>query len=131
METNTKQNAFDITNNAIETVKINNLSDYNKILDFAEIWVKTQFREFTNETLKNCYYFCGNPEPVQPNVYGAVIRDLSRRKLIFEHGITKAKSEKAHSRILRTWISKEYRLKQQSNRKQDVSLELDFNQQSA
>lgn len=109
-------NNFEITNKAIETVKSNNLTDYHKILEFAETWVKTQFREFTNETLKNCYYLCGGVEPVQPNVYGAVIRDLSRRKLIFENGTTKAKNPIAHSRRLTTWISKEYSELQAHNR---------------
>lgn len=119
-----------ITQEAIDRVRDNNLSQYERILDFAEVWVTTQFKEFSNEDLKNCYYMCGNPEPVQPCVYGAVIRELSRRKAIFEHGTTKAKNPISHSRLMRTWISREYKLKQKQNAKKDITLDMFENKAS-
>jgi hypothetical protein len=107
---------FEITNNAIEQVKQNNLNYYNRVIEFAEVWVTSQMRNFTSEDLKSAFFEKGNELPRQPAVFGAVFRRLSREGLIFKNGFSTAKNKVAHCRILQMWISKQYRLKQQKNR---------------
>ncbi len=102
---------------AIQRVIDNNRADYDKILAFAIDWVKNQFKAFTNEHLKYDYYSAGNEIPRNVNVYGAVITELSRRKLIFVNGTTTATTPQSHGRLLRKWISKEYSELQAHNRK--------------
>ena len=116
----------EITQQAIDQVRHNNKADYDAILNFAENFVKKQFKEFTNEDIKRNYYLAGNPIPKQVNVYGAVIRDLSKRKLIFKNSVGNATTEQSHSRLIQRWISKEYRLKQQSNRTTETTLKLEL-----
>lgn len=108
---------FEITNEAIKQVKENNRKYYEKVILFAQTWVKTQFKGFTSEHLKEAYYSHGNLKPIEPRVFGAVFRELSKDGLIFKNGFELSKNPKCHSRPQQIWISKEYRLKQQKNRK--------------
>lgn len=118
------QTVQQITEEAINRVKENNKEDFNKILAFAEIWVKTQFKAFTSENLKSCYYLCGATEPIEPRVYGAIFRKMSKDGLIFKHGFEISKNPTCHSRPQQIWISREFKDKQKNNRKQDKSLNL-------
>lgn len=103
---------------AIESVKQNNAYYYNRLLLFSYSWCRKQFKEFTAEELKEYFFKLGNEPPVQPNVIGAVFNTLAKENIIFVNGSTTAKNKLAHGRLLRTWISYEFRLKQQSNRTQ-------------
>lgn len=93
---------------AIESVIFGNKNDYNRIFNFAESWIKTQFKIFSSDDLKEAYYLAGNPAPQQPNVFGGVFSSLAKAKLIFHRGFTKSRHKVAHGRDLKTWISKEY-----------------------
>lgn len=101
---------------AIEAVKLGNHEYYLKALQFSEGWVKITFKPFSSEDLKQAFYLAGNPEPDEPRVFGAVINELKRQKLIEFHSYRKYKDIKGHGRPSTVWISTEYRLKQQSNR---------------
>lgn len=100
-------------NTIIECVKQKHSNDYLRLYSFASAWVKLQMKPFTSEDIKKAFYEAKNEPPDQVNVFGAVVRNLSKEGLMYEHGFDKAKIKAAHSRILRLWISKEYRLKQQ------------------
>lgn len=118
-ETQTKEEA-------IESVTIGNKHDYNAIFTFAEVWVRTQFKWFSSNELKEAYFASGGLVPNEPRVFGAVFRDLSKGKLIFPFGYTVAKNVIAHGRPLRTWISKEYKLRQQNNASNNTNLKLEL-----
>lgn len=111
---------------AIESVMYGNKHDFNKIFAFAEQWVKTQFKWFSADDLKEAYYLAGNPIPQQLNVYGAVFSNLAKAKLIFHHGFTKSKHKVAHGRDLKTWISKEYKQRQANNASNKSNLKLEL-----
>lgn len=106
-----------LTQQAIDKVRDNNLETYNRILDFAKEWFKTQYKSVSSENLKSCYYLCGNTEVVEPRVFGAVFRKLSRDGHIFKNGFEISKNPICHNRPQQLWISKEYRMQQQKNRK--------------
>lgn len=100
---------------AIDRVKDNNPDDYARLYSFAEIWVQNRFKAFTSEDLKQAYYDAKNPKPRQVNIFGAVINSLAKANLITVSGTATAKLPAAHGRLIRTWISTAYRLKQQTN----------------
>lgn len=107
---------FDLTNQAVKDVEVNNPEHYRNIYQFAEKWVSKQMKPFTADDLKQAYFDVGNPVPSQPAIFGAPFRKLSKNKLIFDTERTKkSENPQAHQRPLRLWISLEYRLKQQSN----------------
>ncbi len=111
---------FEITNEAVNRVEENNKEYATRLFLFAEMWVKTQFKPFTSDDLKEAFYKDGNAPPRQPSVFGVPFRKLSKLKLIFDTERTiKSKNPSAHQRPLRVWISLEFSLKQQSNRKTD------------
>jgi hypothetical protein len=117
---------FEITNEAVKQVEENNKIYCEKLCAFAEVWVKTQMKPFTADDLKRAFYLSGSTPPSQPAVFGVPFRKLSKNKQIFDTERTKKSTNPdAHHRPLRVWISKEYRLKQQSNRKlENKTLEL-------
>jgi len=115
---------FEITNQAVESVKNNNIEHHKHILLFAIDWSKTQFKAFTSENLKDAYYSQGNPHPVEPRVFGSVFRELSRSELIFKHSFELSKNPKNHCRPQQTWISREFKQKQSNNAKQEQTLNL-------
>lgn len=107
----------EITQKAIDQVRDNNIVYYENALSFATDWVKNQFKPFTSEDLKNAFYNAGNTPPAEPRVFGAVIRKLSKDKLISHNGYKKSNNPTCHSRPQSIWISIEYSMKQQQNRK--------------
>jgi hypothetical protein len=111
---------------AIERVVHGNKHDYMKIFSFAEAWIKLQFKSFSADDLKEAYYNAGNPVPVEPKVFGGVFSSLSKGKLIFHHGFTKSKHKIAHGRDLKTWISKEFKMRQQNNASNKSTLKLEL-----
>jgi hypothetical protein len=111
---------------ALERVTFANKEDYCRIFSFAENWVKIQFKHFSADDLKEAYFAGGGSEIKQPNVIGAVFRDLSKGGLIFHHGFTKSKNKVAHGRDLKTWISLEYKMRQQNNASNKNNLKLEL-----
>jgi len=97
-----------ITQKAIDQVQQNNLQYFNEVLNFASDWVKTKFKAFSSEDLKKDYYSLGNQEPIEPRVYGAVFRALSKQGLILKNGFELSKNPICHCRPQQLWISKEY-----------------------
>lgn len=112
---------FEITNKSVDGVMLNNKAHHDHIFLFATYWVKIQFKAFTSENLKDAYYLKGNPAPAEPRVFGSVFRELSRSGLIFKHSFELSKNPKCHCRPQQTWLSLEFRKKQQANRTADKS----------
>lgn len=100
----------------IKKVVDNNPSDYKTILVYAYEWVKNKMRPFTADDLRN-EFEKNNTAPKQPKIYGAVFNSLCKEGLIFENGTTTSSRPAAHGRLIRKWISKEYRNQQSANRK--------------
>jgi hypothetical protein len=110
---------FQVTNQAVEDVEVNNKVYCDKLCAFAENWVKTQMKPFTADDLKKAFFNSGNAPPSQPSVFGAPFRKLSKRHLIFDTERTiKSTNKEAHQRPLRVWISREYSQVQQANASQ-------------
>jgi hypothetical protein len=107
------------TAEAIQMVEENNQEYYDRAFSFAEIWVKSQMLPFTSENIKSSFYALGNAPPEEPRVFGAVIRKLASEGKIKRHGYEKSKNPVCHSRPQTVWISYEYSLKQQKNRKNE------------
>lgn len=99
----------------VKAVKQKHSADYLRLHSFAYNWIKTQMRPFTSEDLKKAFYEAKNEPPEQVNIFGALFHSMSKAGLIYENGFVRAKIRAAHGRVLRVWISKEYRLKQQGN----------------
>jgi len=111
---------------SIESVIDGNKTDYDNIYAFAEIWVKNRFKWFCSDDLKDAYYESGGEKPREPKVFGGVFRFLSKNKLIFPFGYTTSRNKAAHGRMLRTWISKEYKAKQAGNASNNNNLKLEL-----
>lgn len=111
---------------ALHRVTMANKADYCNIFEFAIVWVKKQFKSFSSDDLKEAYFANGGTKPNQPSVIGAVFRDLSRAKLIFHHDYTVSKNPIAHGRMLRTWISLEYKQRQSNNASNQSNLKLEL-----
>jgi hypothetical protein len=111
---------------AIESVTFGNKYDYMAIFSFAELWVKSQFKWFIADDLKEAYFAQGGKVPDEPRVFGAVFRDLSKGKLIFPFGYTTSRHKQAHGRPLRTWISLEYKMRQANNASNKSTLKLEL-----
>jgi len=111
---------------AIESVMYGNKHDFNKIFNFAETWIKNQFKWFSADDLKEAYYLAGNLPPQQPSVFGAVFSNLAKSKLIFHLGFTKSKYKVAHGRDLKTWISREFKNRQKQNASNQTNLKLEL-----
>lgn len=95
----------------------NQPNDYLRLYSFASNWVKTQFKPFTSEEIKKAFYETKN-EPIQNvNVFGLVMKHLHKEEAIYySDSVTKAKLPLARGRLIRIWISREYKLKQKTNR---------------
>lgn len=109
------KNQFDKMREALEAVETNNKKYHDDCLSFAIIWVTKQFKAFTSEDLKEAYYSAGNDPPNEPRVYGSIFNSLSKQGLIFKHDWVYSKNPISHARPIRSWISREFREKQQSN----------------
>ena len=111
---------------AIKAVKKANATDYALIYSFGALWVKNQFKWFSSDDLKKAYYESGGKIPQQLNVYGAVFSNLANNELIYHKGFTKSINPVAHGRDLKTWISKEYKMKQSENASNKSNLKLEL-----
>lgn len=104
------------TNIAIDKVQSGNYEYYLRAYGFSLDFVKIQFRPFSSEDIKEAFYKL-NEEPVEPRVWGAVIRELVKEKLILHNGTGIYKNPKGHGRPINIWISREYSELQSQNRK--------------
>lgn len=111
---------------AIERVTFGNKHDYMAIFSFAELWVKSQFKWFSSDDLKEAYFAQGGKVPDELRIFGAIFRDLSKAKLIFPLGYTTSKNKQAHGRPLRTWISLEFKQRQANNASNKSTLKLEL-----
>ena len=80
------------TEEAIQTVKENNLGYYELAYDYACKWVAQKMQPFTSEDLSNdMYLVLGVPE--EPRVLGAVFNRLSKEKRIKHNGFARYKAK--------------------------------------
>lgn len=111
---------------SIDRVAYANKQDYHKIFSFAEVWIRSQFKQFSSDDLKEAYFESGGEVPNEPRVFGAIFRDLSKAKLIFPLGYTTSKNKLAHGRPLRTWISLQFKQRQANNASNKSNLKLEL-----
>ena len=69
---------------------------------FAEYYIST-VETFTSEDMREAYALTDNPKPVEPRVWGAVMRELARKRRIIPCGWELAKNPISHGRPLRVW----------------------------
>jgi hypothetical protein len=99
---------------ALLRVGMANKNDYCIIFDFAVYWVKVQFRVFSANDFKKA--FLENHEmPQQVNVFGSVFNNLAKEGLIFRQGAINSITPESKGCLIRTWISKEFKVRQQNN----------------
>lgn len=110
---------------ALHRVRMANKADYNKIFDFAQNWVKLQFKVFSANEFKKAYLE-ENDLPQQLNVFGAVFSNLAREKLIFRQGAINSTTPESKSCLIRTWISLEFKQRQQSNASNKATMKIEF-----
>lgn len=110
---------------ALLRVALANKADYNKIFAFAEAWVKLQFKVFSANDFKKAYLE-KNELPQQVNVFGAVFSNLAREKLIFRKGVVTSNTPEAKGCLIRSWISLEFKQRQQSNASNKSTLKLEL-----
>lgn len=108
---------------ALKRVREANKDDYCKIFNFAVGWVKKQFKVFDANDFKKAYLE-NNQLPQQVNLFGAVFNNLAKEEFIFRHGATNSKTPESKSCLIRTWISREYKQRQQQNASNKTTLKL-------
>lgn len=111
---------------ALKRVAEANKTDYTKIFDFAVVWVKSQFRVFDANDFRKAYLEAGNQMPCQRNVIGSVFNNLAKESLIFRHGAKNSTTPESRGCLIRTWISLEFKMKQQSNASNKNNLKLEL-----
>ena len=110
---------------ALHRVRMANKADYNKCFAFAEAWVKLQFKVFSANDFKKAYLE-KNDLPQQVNIFGAVFSNLAREKLIFIQGVMNSKTPESKGHLIRTWISLEFKMRQQSNASHKATVKIEF-----
>ncbi|APZ82898.1 hypothetical protein [Flavobacterium phage FL-1] len=110
---------------ALKRVGEANRTDYTKIFNFAVVWVKSQFKVFSANEFKKAYLE-ENEAPIQPNVFGSVFNNLAKEGFIFRHGAKNSETPESKSCLIRTWISLEYKMKQQNNASNKNNLKLEL-----
>jgi len=110
---------------ALLRVGMANKEDYCIIFDFAADWVKKQFRVFNANDFKKAYLE-KHKMPQQVNVFGAVFANMAREKMIYMQGAVVSKTPESKGCLIRTWISLEYKQKQQNNAAYKYNLKLEL-----
>lgn len=110
---------------ALKRVREANKDDYCKIFNFAVGWVKKQFKVFDANDFKKAYLE-KNQLPQQVNLFGAVFNNLAKEELIFRYGATTSKTPESKGCLIRTWISREYKQRQQHNASNKNNLKLEL-----
>jgi hypothetical protein len=75
---------------------------YDNILYFSKGWIKKQ-GQFTTEILRSAYESQTTLIPAELRVYGAVVKDLQKEKMIQHSGYTTAQNKQAHNRPISLW----------------------------
>jgi hypothetical protein len=75
---------------------------YDNILYFSKGWIK-EHGYFTTEILRSAYESQTTLIPAEPRVYGAVVKDLQKEKMIQHSGYTTAQNKQAHNRPISLW----------------------------
>ncbi len=113
------------TEEAIQTVKDNNLEYYELAYDYACKWVSEKMKPFTSEDLsEDMYLVLGTPN--EPRVLGAVFRRLNKEKRIKHNGYVTYKKKQGHNKPSSQWLSMEYSLRQKNNASNNSTLKLDL-----
>ncbi|MNQ74855.1 hypothetical protein D3C85_896240 [compost metagenome] len=108
---------------SIKQVAENHPEYYSLSLDLARRWVSEQFKIFSSEDFRNhCELVLGISN--EPRVFGAVFKALIEEKRLSVYGTSTAKNKQAHGRLIRTYISREYSLKQSKNARKEQTLNL-------
>lgn len=102
-----------------------NKNDYCIIFNFATEWVKTQFKVFSANDFKKAFLE-KHELPKQVNLFGSVFNNLSKEGLIFRQGAIASKTPESKGCLIRTWISREYKLRQQNNASNKSNLKLEL-----
>ena len=110
---------------ALQRVRMANKQDYNKCFNFAVEWVKTQFKVFSANEFKKAYLE-KNELPQQVNIFGAVFSNLAREGLIFKQGAINSSTPESKGCLIRTWISREFKIRQQQNASNKTNLKLEL-----
>ena len=91
------------TDQSIEAVKLPDQNQYEQCLRFAKYFVASSRGTFTNEDIKDLYTSLNLPEPKEPRVWGAVIRELNKSGLLIHVGYTVYKKKEGHARPCSIW----------------------------
>jgi hypothetical protein len=110
---------------ALYRVGMANKEDYCKIFDFAVVWIKSQFRVFSANDFKKAYLEV-HAMPEQVNIFGAVFSNLARERLIFKQGAINSTTPESKGCLIRTWISLEFKQRQQQNASNKTNLKLEL-----
>ncbi len=111
---------------ALKRVRQANKDDYCMLFNFAVVWVTKQFKVFDANDFRKAYLEAGNEMPEQRNLIGGLFSNLAKEGLIFRHGSTDSKTLESKGCLIRTWISKEYKLRQQQNASNKNNLKLEL-----
>ena len=76
---------------------------YDECLAFAENWLKAQTSVFTSENLIADYNKTNHAAPKEPRVWGAVIKKLSKNKLITLVRYEAYKKSSGHGKPCAVW----------------------------
>jgi hypothetical protein len=87
---------------ALHSVTLPPSNYYDNILYFSKGWIKEQ-GQFTTEILRSAYESQTTLIPAEPRVYGAVVKDLQKEKMIQHSGYTTAQNKQAHNRPISLW----------------------------
>lgn len=96
------------------------------MFSFAKSWVKLQFKLFSVDDFKEAYLLAGHPAPDDSKAFGGLFQKLAKNHLMFHRGFTKSKNKAARGRDVKTWISREYKLRQQGNASNKSTLKLEL-----
>ena len=88
---------------AIEAVKLPNPNHYESCLLFATNFVKSARNTFTSEDVKAAYEALNLPQPKEPRVWGAAIRELYKADMLIHAGYTRYKNKAGHGRPISVW----------------------------
>ena len=110
---------------ALQRVRMANKEEYCQIFNFATEWVKKQFKVFNANDFKKAYLEV-HPMPQRVNLFGSVFSNLAKEELIFCQGATNSKTPESKGCLIRTWISREFKIRQQQNASNKTNLKLEL-----
>jgi len=89
---------------ALQSVTLPPSNHFDKIVTWCKWWVKGEHgKTFTTEFLRAVYEATSDGIPVEPRVYGAVVKQMLNEGLIEAVGWGLSKNKQAHKRPIRVW----------------------------